>query len=142
MLAARTQLRAGPSAFGSVRWLSAEVKKTLDDAVAASPVVLFMKGNPDAPQCGFSRTVVQILEMQGVPREKMHTYNVLEDPELRSAIKEYSDWPTVPQLYVNGEFVGGCDILLSMHQSGELEELLEKNSVLPPIEETASPAAP
>jgi len=139
----RTQLRSTPVAFGTgVRWLSQEIRETLDKAVKASPVVLFMKGNPDQPMCGFSRSVVQILEMQGVPREKMHSYNVLDDPELRTSIKEYSDWPTIPQLYVNGEFVGGCDILLGMHQSGELEELLEKHNVLPPIEETPQPSAP
>jgi len=141
-LAARTQLRSSPVTAGSVRWLSQEVKQKLDSAVKADPIVLFMKGTPDAPQCGFSRTVVQILDMQGVPREKLQTYNVLEDPELRSSIKEYSEWPTVPQLYVNGEFIGGCDILLGMHQSGELEDLLEKGSILPPIEATETAAAP
>ncbi|CEL61777.1 Monothiol glutaredoxin-5, mitochondrial OS=Lachancea kluyveri GN=GRX5 PE=3 SV=1 [Rhizoctonia solani AG-1 IB] len=96
-----------------------------------------MKGTPDIPQCGFSRAVIQILGLHEVPKEKMQTYNVLEDQELRNSIKEYSEWPTIPQLYVNGQFVGGCDIVMNMHQSGELEELLEKNEVIPPV----SPAA-
>jgi len=120
------------------RWLSADARAKIDEAVNAKPLVLFMKGTPDAPQCGFSRAVVQILDMQGVDRKKMQTYNVLEDSELRSGIKEYSEWPTVPQVYVNGEFVGGCDILMGMHQSGELEDLLEKGSILPPIAPAAS----
>jgi len=94
-----------------------------------------MKGTPDVPQCGFSRAVVQILDLHGVPHEKMQTYDVLVDPELRSSIKEYSEWPTIPQVYVNGEFVGGCDIVLGMHQSGELEELLEKNKVISTVVE-------
>ncbi|KAF9516936.1 hypothetical protein BS47DRAFT_1375817 [Hydnum rufescens UP504] len=94
-----------------------------------------------SPQCGFSRAVVQVLDIHGVPREKMQTYNVLEDAELRSGIKEYSDWPTVPQIYLNGEFVGGCDILLGMHQSGELEDVLEKNQIIPPVAPSPTAAA-
>lgn len=82
-----------------------------------------MKGTPNVPQCGFSRAVVQLLDINGVEPATMKTYNVLEDQELRDAIKEYSSWPTIPQLYVNGEFVGGCDILLGMHQSGELSQV-------------------
>jgi len=116
-----------------VRWLSEDARSKIDSAVKAKPVVLFMKGTPDSPQCGFSRAVVQVLDIHGVPKEKMQTYNVLEDAELRSGIKEYSDWPTVPQIYLNGEFVGGCDILLGMHQSGELEDVLEKNKIIPPV---------
>jgi len=94
-----------------------------------------MKGTPEEPQCGFSRAAIQVLELQGVPPEKLKTYNVLADQELRQGIKEFSEWPTIPQIYVNGEFVGGCDILISMHQSGELETLLENNSVIPKVEE-------
>lgn len=83
-----------------------------------------MKGTPAVPQCGFSRAVVQLLDIHGVSGpELLKTYNVLEDQELRNAIKEYSQWPTIPQLYCKGEFVGGCDILLGMHQSGELEQV-------------------
>jgi monothiol glutaredoxin len=99
------------------------------------PVVLFMKGTPDAPQCGFSRATIQVLGVQGVDPQKFASYNVLEDDELRSGIKEYSDWPTIPQLYVNGEFVGGCDIVMGMHKSGELEQLLDTAGALVPIEE-------
>ncbi|KAJ7454717.1 monothiol glutaredoxin-5 [Mycena latifolia] len=124
----------------AARFLSQEARSQIQNAVSASPVVLFMKGTPEQPQCGFSRAVVQILELQQVPTEKLQTYNVLEDPELRSGIKEFSDWPTIPQLYVNGEFVGGCDILLSMHQSGELEKFLEGANVIPEV--VAPPAAP
>ncbi|KAI0917883.1 monothiol glutaredoxin grx5 [Taiwanofungus camphoratus] len=123
------------------RFLSQESRAKIQSAVSGSPVVLFMKGTPDAPQCGFSRAAIQVLGLQGVPPEKLKTYNVLEDSELRNDIKEFSDWPTIPQLYVNGEFVGGCDILLSMHQSGELEGLLEKKGVIPPVVEEAQSTA-
>ncbi|KIM70548.1 hypothetical protein SCLCIDRAFT_1206676 [Scleroderma citrinum Foug A] len=90
------------------------------------------------PQCGFSRAVVQVLDIHQVPLEKLKTYNVLEDAELRSSIKEFSDWPTIPQVYVNGEFIGGCDVLLSMHQSGEFEDLLMKHGIIPRIETSGS----
>ena len=89
--------------------------------VDAHPVMLFMKGNAMFPQCGFSARVVQILSRVGVP---FHTANVLDDPELRDGIKQFSNWPTIPQLYVAGEFVGGCDIVTEMFQSGELETLI------------------
>jgi monothiol glutaredoxin len=92
-----------------------------------------MKGTPETPQCGFSRASVQILGLQGVDPAKFAAFNVLEDAELRAGIKEYSDWPTIPQLYVERQFVGGCDILVSMHQSGELAKMLaEKKLVVPP----------
>ncbi|KAK7033901.1 monothiol glutaredoxin grx5 [Paramarasmius palmivorus] len=97
-----------------------------------------MKGTPDVPQCGFSRAAVQVLDLEGVDVSKMQTYNVLEDSQLREDIKAFSEWPTIPQLYVNGEFVGGCDILLSMHQSGELAKLLEENKVVAPEEQATS----
>ncbi|RLV92670.1 Monothiol glutaredoxin-5 mitochondrial [Spathaspora sp. JA1] len=116
----------------SVRLMSTEIKQAIDQAVASSPVVLFMKGTPEFPQCGFSRATIQLLGQQGVDPEKFAAYNVLEDQELREAIKEYSNWPTIPQLYVNGEFVGGCDIITSMAQTGELGELLESNDALVP----------
>jgi len=89
-----------------------------------------MKGTPSAPQCGFSRTSVQILGLQGVDPQKFAAFNVLEDPELRQGIKEFSDWPTIPQLYVDGEFVGGSDILVGLHQSGELATMLGGKGVL------------
>ncbi|WVN86633.1 Grx4 family monothiol glutaredoxin [Cryptococcus depauperatus CBS 7841] len=117
------------------RFLSEEARKLINNAVHSNPLVVFMKGTPEAPQCGFSRAVCQILDVQGVPRENLKTYNCLEDQELREGIKEYSEWPTIPQVYVKGEFVGGCDILLSMHQSGELEELLIKEGLAPPLPE-------
>ena len=94
-----------------------------------------MKGTPETPQCGFSRASIQVLGMQGVNPQKFSAFNVLEDAELRSGIKEFSDWPTIPQLYVNGEFVGGCDILVAMHQNGELAKMLEEKKVLVPAEE-------
>ncbi|PHH51918.1 Monothiol glutaredoxin-5, mitochondrial [Ceratocystis fimbriata CBS 114723] len=113
-----------------LRRLSDETRHAIDKAVASAPVVLFMKGTPELPQCGFSRATIQVLGMQGVNPEKFAAFNVLEDPELRNGIKEYSDWPTIPQLYINKEFVGGCDIVMSMHQSGDLAKMLEDNGLL------------
>ena len=91
--------------------------------VTEHPVVLYMKGTPDFPQCGFSANVVNILKACGV--ENMFTVDVLSNPEIRQGIKEYANWPTIPQLYVNGEFVGGSDILTEMYQSGELQKLFK-----------------
>ncbi|KAI9734930.1 MAG: monothiol glutaredoxin grx5 [Cirrosporium novae-zelandiae] len=134
-----------------LRLLSTETRAAIDKAVSTAPVVLFMKGTPEFPQCGFSRASIQILGMQGVDPKKFCSFNVLEDPELRqgampsegnadwhlfdTGIKEYSDWPTIPQLYVNKEFIGGCDILMSMHQTGELAKILEEKGVLVEPEE-------
>ncbi|XP_004531101.1 glutaredoxin-related protein 5, mitochondrial [Ceratitis capitata] len=98
-------------------------KDTLKQLVNTNKVVIFMKGNPEAPKCGFSNAVVQILRMHGVQYD---AHDVLQSDELRQSIKEFSDWPTIPQVYINGEFVGGCDILLQMHQSGDLIEELKK----------------
>lgn len=114
------------------RFLSDDTKFAIDSAVASAPVVLFMKGTPEAPACGFSRATIQILGYQGVDPSKFAAYNVLEDNELRQGIKEYSNWPTIPQLYINKEFIGGHDIIVSMSQSGELAEVLEKEDVLIP----------
>ncbi|KAF2142506.1 uncharacterized protein K452DRAFT_249251 [Aplosporella prunicola CBS 121167] len=122
-----------------IRLLSQETRQAIDKAVASAPVVLFMKGTPEMPQCGFSRASIQILGMQGVDPSKFTAFNVLEDQDLRAGIKEYSEWPTIPQLYVNKEFVGGCDILMSMHQDGSLAKMLEDNDVLVPAEEDAKP---
>jgi monothiol glutaredoxin len=91
--------------------------------VTENRVVLYMKGTPEAPQCGFSAAAVQILEACGA--EDVATVNVLADPDIREGIKEFSSWPTIPQLYVNGEFVGGADIMREMYQSGELQKLLK-----------------
>ena len=94
--------------------------------IADNPVVLFMKGTPVFPQCGFSAAVVQILTHLGV---KFKGIDVLSDPEIRQGIKEFSSWPTIPQLYVKGEFIGGCDIVREMFETGELKELFEEKGV-------------
>jgi len=94
--------------------------------ITDNPVMLYMKGTAMFPQCGFSARVVQILSHLAVP---FRTANVLEDPELREGIKEFSNWPTIPQLYVKGEFVGGCDIITEMYQTGELATLLAENDI-------------
>jgi monothiol glutaredoxin len=101
-----------------------DVKEWIRETVTSNPVVLFMKGTAQFPQCGFSGRAVQLLKASGV--ENIVTVNVLEDPEVRQGIKEFSNWPTVPQLYVNGEFVGGSDIMTEMYESGELKSLLQK----------------
>ena len=98
-----------------------DAKNRIEEIVTKNPVVLFMKGTPLFPQCGFSSRAVTILEHLDVPFESV---DVLQDPEVRQGIKEYSDWPTIPQLYVKGEFVGGSDIMLEMFQSGELQQLV------------------
>ncbi|KAJ1704697.1 hypothetical protein LUZ63_004476 [Rhynchospora breviuscula] len=104
--------------------LSPELKSTLDKVVNSNKVLLFMKGTKDFPQCGFSHTVVQILKSLNVPFE---TLDVLSNEALRQGLKEYSSWPTFPQLYIDGEFFGGCDIIVDAYKSGELQELLEKS---------------
>ncbi|CAG8446580.1 14528_t:CDS:2 [Ambispora leptoticha] len=114
------------------RFLSTTLKEKIDSMVKNNDLVLFMKGTVDTPQCGFSRAVVQVLDAQGVDLNKIKAFNVLEDQELRDGVKVYSSWPTIPQLYIKGEFVGGCDILIQMHQSGELEKLLEKEGIVSP----------
>jgi monothiol glutaredoxin len=98
----------------------------IQSKIDAAPVMLFMKGTPMFPQCGFSARVIQILKHAGVPFD---TVNVLEDPEIRDGIKAFSNWPTIPQLYVKGEFVGGCDIITEMYQSGELQSLLSEKGI-------------
>ena len=104
----------------------ANARERIEKVISEHPVVLFMKGTPDFPQCGFSGQVVQILDYVGAP---IHSVNVLEDPEIRQGIKDYANWPTIPQLYVKGEFVGGCDIVREMFQSGELATLLSEAGV-------------
>ncbi|ETV90038.1 Grx4 family monothiol glutaredoxin [Aphanomyces invadans] len=99
-----------------------DVLKLIESHVKTYPVMLYMKGSPTSPQCGFSRQVVQILHAQGVSFDSV---NVLDHEEIREGVKEYSQWPTIPQLFVKGEFIGGCDIVTDMHKSGELEELLK-----------------
>ncbi|KGO73173.1 Glutaredoxin [Penicillium italicum] len=126
------QFPSGPSipSVLHARLLSNETRTAIDKAVSSAPVVLFMKGTPETPQCGFSRATIQILGLQGVDPKKFVAFNVLEDAELRAGVKEYSEWPTIPQLYLDKEFIGGCDILMSMHQNGELATLLETKGVL------------
>jgi monothiol glutaredoxin len=97
---------------------------TIKEQVTGNRVVLYMKGTPQFPQCGFSATATEILKRCGVP--EFFSVNVLENADIRTGIKEYANWPTIPQLYVNGEFVGGCDIMREMFQSGELQQLLNK----------------
>ncbi len=99
----------------------ANARERIETLISENPVVLFMKGTPEFPQCGFSGQVIQILEYVGAP---VVGVNVLEDAEIRQGVKEYANWPTIPQLYVKGEFVGGCDIVREMFQSGELASVL------------------
>ncbi|CAH0386154.1 unnamed protein product [Bemisia tabaci] len=100
--------------------------KEIEQMVKNNKVVVFMKGVPDAPRCGFSNAVVQILRMHDV---KYDAHDVLADESLRNGIKEFSSWPTIPQVFIDGEFVGGCDILLQMHQNGELIDQLQKAGI-------------
>ena len=102
------------------------IEQFIDNEVKSNDVVLFMKGTPQFPMCGFSGQVVQILDYLGVPFKGL---NVLESDELRQGIKTFSNWPTIPQLYVKGEFVGGCDIIREMFQAGELQQLLSEKGV-------------
>ena len=104
----------------NIDWSDDKFKKIIQD----NKLVVFMKGTPDAPLCGFSKYVIQILKMHGC--EDFKTLNVLADEKLRNRVKEFSNWPTIPQVYINGEFIGGFDILLQLHQSGELINELDK----------------
>ena len=105
-----------------------EVQSWIDNVVKTNDMVVFMKGTPEQPMCGFSGRVVQMLDYLGVPYQAV---NVLESDSLRDGIKAYSDWPTIPQLYVKGEFIGGCDIVTEMFQSGELKQTLEQKGLQP-----------
>lgn len=102
--------------------MTPEVKERIEKLINDHKVMVFMKGNKLMPQCGFSNNVVQILGVLGVPFE---TFDVLSDPEIRQGIKEYSSWPTIPQVYLNGEFLGGSDILIELYQNGQLQETVE-----------------
>jgi monothiol glutaredoxin len=108
------------------------IEQFIDNEVKKSDVILFMKGTPQFPMCGFSGQVVQILDYLGVPYKGL---NVLENDELRNGVKAYSNWPTIPQLYVKGEFVGGCDIIREMFQAGELQSLFKTQGI--PVKESA-----
>jgi len=100
-----------------------DTQQRIKEQVTGNPVVLYMKGTPQMPQCGFSQMAVQVLNACGV--KQFYSVNVLADADIRQGIKEYANWPTIPQLYVNGEFVGGSDILREMYESGELQKVLE-----------------
>jgi monothiol glutaredoxin len=116
--------------------LPPELKSKIDKMVKSKKVVVFMKGDAEAPKCGFSNAVVQILKMHGV--DDFDAHDVLASDELRQGIKEYSDWPTIPQVFIDGEFIGGCDILLQMHRNGELVDALKKVGITSKLEENAS----
>jgi monothiol glutaredoxin len=118
------------------RNLSEALRKDLEKSIQENDVLVFMKGTKNAPQCGFSRAVMQIMDLQGV--HSFSTVNVLENEDVRQGIKELTSWPTIPQVFVKGEFVGGCDIMINMHQSGELEKLLKEKGILPPAAADAS----
>ena len=101
-----------------------DVQQRIDQLVKNNDIVLFMKGTASVPMCGFSGRAIQILKACGVDTKAIQTVNVLEDPEVRQGIKEYSSWPTIPQLYVKGEFIGGSDIMMEMYESGELQKVI------------------
>ncbi len=104
-----------------------DTKNLIEQEISQNKICLFMKGTPDAPQCGFSMAVSNILKILKV---EFKGVNVLENQNLREGIKKFSDWPTIPQLYVNKEFIGGCDIVKEMYENGELKEVLKKNSLI------------
>jgi monothiol glutaredoxin len=115
----RAQSRVTQGAFQET---SMSVQDTIRQQVTTHPVVLYMKGSPQLPMCGFSATATQLLKMSGA--QDLFTVDVLQNPEIREGIKQFANWPTIPQLYVNGEFVGGCDIMREMYQSGELQKII------------------
>lgn len=102
------------------------IKERIESEIQAHDVVLYMKGTRKLPQCGFSSMVAGIFEQLGV---EIHDVNILSDPELRQGVKDYADWPTIPQLYVKGEFIGGCDIVRDMYETGELQQLLTDHNI-------------
>jgi len=106
-----------------------DTQQRIDDLVKHNDILLFMKGTASFPQCGFSGRAVQVLKACGVDPKAITTVNVLEDTEIRAGIKDYSNWPTIPQLYIKGEFVGGSDIVMEMFQSGELKQMLVDKGV-------------
>jgi len=105
-----------------------DAQQRIDDLVKNNEILLFMKGSASFPMCGFSGRAIQILKACGVDPKALKTVNVLDDQEIRQGIKEYSSWPTIPQLYVKGEFVGGSDIMMEMYESGELQQVLGGNA--------------
>ncbi|MBT9506054.1 Grx4 family monothiol glutaredoxin [Rhodoferax sp.] len=105
-----------------------DTQKRIDELVKTNEVVLFMKGTASFPQCGFSGRAIQVLKACGVDPKVVKTVNVLEDDAIRAGIKDYSNWPTIPQLYVKGEFIGGSDIMMEMYENGELQQALAKQA--------------
>jgi monothiol glutaredoxin len=101
-----------------------DVQQRIDELVKGNEVLLFMKGNANFPMCGFSGRAIQVLKACGVDAKSIATVNVLDDAEIRNGIKEYSNWPTIPQLYIKGEFIGGSDIMMEMYESGELQKVI------------------
>ncbi len=99
------------------------IKRQIQNDISSNKIMLYMKGTPEEPQCGFSAQVVNVLKTYDVP---LATFNIFDSEEVRQGIKEFSDWPTIPQLYVDGEFIGGCDVITELHTSGELKKILEK----------------
>jgi monothiol glutaredoxin len=102
------------------------IRQRIDKIVKSHDIVLFMKGTAQFPRCGFSGRAIQTLQAVGVDPQRITVVDVLEDPDIRQGIKEYSHWPTIPQLYIKGEFIGGADIMMEMHESGELQQLIER----------------
>ena len=107
--------------------MDSEIKNKIESMINQNEILLFMKGTPSMPQCGFSAAVVGVLNHMGI---KFESVNVLQDQEIREGIKIFSDWPTIPQLYVKKEFVGGCDIIREMHENGELSEYLQNKGIV------------
>ncbi len=103
--------------------MSPELKQRIEAEINKAPVMVFMKGDPDFPMCGFSAQVAKVFSLL---EQDFHHVNVLEDEEIRQGIKEYSEWPTIPQVYINGEFIGGCDITVEMFKAGELQQMLDE----------------
>ncbi|MDP3727837.1 MAG: Grx4 family monothiol glutaredoxin [bacterium] len=103
--------------------MNEETKKQIEDMIKKNKIFIFMKGTPDAPECGFSMRTIEILKSYKV---EFGYFNILEDEEIRQAVKEYSNWPTIPQVYINGRFIGGCDITEELHKSGKLKKLIEE----------------
>lgn len=102
--------------------MDAQLQKKIEDLLKGNKIILFMKGTPEMPQCGFSAKTATILKSYGIP---FNTFNIFDDEDIRQGLKEYSDWPTYPQLYVNGELIGGCDIVTELHENGELAAMLK-----------------
>ena len=105
-----------------------DTQQRIDELVKGNEITLFMKGNANFPMCGFSGRAIQILKAVGVDTKTVKTVNVLDDAEIRQGIKEYSNWPTIPQLYVKGEFIGGSDIMMEMYESGELQQVINSQA--------------